>query len=130
MLCLPVLGLSVFNAIAPVQKSNKLLFIKGKGINAEGLVTHDGFVVRSGSGAVKMEVPSCQAFLKQLRAALIDNGVLKLTDNSYSFTQDYVFTSPSTAAGVVQGRATNSRVDWKNKDGVMLKELQEAELTK
>ena len=40
--------------------------------------------------------------------------------------QDYVFASPSAAAGVVQGRSANGRVDWKTKDGKTLKDLQEA----
>ena len=127
MLCFPVLGLSVFTAAAPVPRSAKLLFIATKGIKAEGLETHDGFVVRAGSGAVKGEVPSCHAYLKELRSALIANGVLKASGDGYAFVQDYVFPSPSTAAGVVQGRASNGRVDWKTKDGKTLKELQEAE---
>lgn len=128
MLCFPVLGLSVFSAAAPIQNSAKLLFINAKGIKAEGMETHDGFVVRSGSGAVKSEVPSCHAFLKELRSALISNGVLKTAGDGYTFAQDYVFASPSTAAGVVQGRAANGRVDWKTKDGKTLKELQEAKV--
>jgi len=126
MLCFPVLGLSVFTAAAPIQKSAKLLFLAAKGIKAEGMETHDGFVVRAGSGAVKGEVPSCHAYLKELRSALITNGVLKAAGDVYTFAQDYVFASPSTAAGVVQGRAANGRVDWKSKDGKTLKDLQEA----
>ncbi len=101
--------------------------IFAKGINAEGADTHEGFVVFRGSGAVSKEVPSCHAYLKELREALISNGVLAPARDTYVFTQDYVFASPSTAAGVVQGRSANGRVDWKTKDGKMLKELQDAE---
>ena len=127
MLCFPLLGLSVFSAAAPIEKSAKLLFLAAKGIKAEGMETHDGFVVRAGSGAVKGEVPSCHAFLREIRSALSSNGVLKPVGDAYTFTQDYVFQSPSTAAGVIQGRASNGRVEWKTKDGKTLKELQEAE---
>lgn len=127
MLCFPVLGLSVFSAAAPFQKSAKLLFITSKGIKAQGMETHDGFVVREGSGAVKDELPSCHTYMKELRTALIGNGVLKPSGDSFVFAQDYAFASPSTAAGVIQGRATNGRVDWKTKDGKTLKELQETE---
>ncbi len=127
MLCFPVLGLSVFTVAAPLQKAGKLLFIASKGVKAEGMETHDGFVVRAGSGAVKTEVPSCHAYLKELRAALVANGVLKSAGEGFVFAQDYVFASPSTAAGVVQGRAANGRVDWKTKDGRTLKDLQEEE---
>ena len=128
MLCLPVLGLSVFTAAAPMQKSAKMLFISAKGIKAEGMVTPDGFVVRAGSGAFKSEVTSCHVYLKELRTALISNGVLKPDGAGYVFAQDYVFPSPSTAAGVVQGRSANGRLDWKTKDRKTLKDLQEAEV--
>ncbi|MEO8034829.1 MAG: DUF4357 domain-containing protein [Acidobacteriota bacterium] len=76
---------------------------------------------------VKAEVPSCHEYLKELRSALIANGVLKIAGDGYVFTQDYVFTSPSTAAGVILGRSSNGRVEWKTKEGKTLKELQEAE---
>lgn len=125
LLCFPVLGLSVFTAAAPIEKSAVLLFTTSKGIKAEGIETQDGFVVRSGSAAVKHETASCHGYLKELRAALIANGVLKPAGDSYSFTQDYVFASPSTAAGVVQGRSANGRVEWKSKDGKTLKALQD-----
>ncbi len=125
LLCFPVLGVSAFNAAAPAQRSAKLVYLTSKGIKAEGMETLDGFVVRSGSGAVQGEVPSCHAYIKELRTGLIANGVLKRTGNNYNFTQDYTFSSPSTAAGVVQGRSANGRVHWKSKEGKTLKELQE-----
>ena len=125
MLCFPVLGISAFTAGAPIQKNAKWLTISAKGITAEGMESNEGFVVRGGSGAVKTEVPSCHAYLKELRAALLANGVLKFAGDGFIFTQDYIFPSPSTAAGVVQGRSANGRVDWKTKDGKTLKDLQE-----
>ncbi len=130
MLCFPVLGLSVFSAAAPRQKGSKSLFITSKGIKAEGLETHDGFVVIAGSRSFRSETPSCHAYLKELRSALIANGVLELAGTDYTFSQDYVFSSPSTAAGVIQGRAANGRVEWRTKDGRTLKDLQEAEVQK
>ena len=129
LLCFPVLGLNVFSAAAPVRKSAKLLQIISKGIKAQGMETPDGFVVQAGSGAVSEDVPSCHAYLRELRAALISNGVLKPNGGHYVFAQDYAFNSPSTAAGVVQGRAANGRVDWKTSDGKTLKQLQETDAT-
>lgn len=126
MLCYPLLGLSVFTAAAPVPQSTRWLVLTSKGVRAEGAESHDGFVVRNGSGAVRDEVPSCHGYIKQLRAALIANGVLQPTPTGFAFSQDYVFASPSTAAGVVQGRAANGRIDWKTADGTTLKELQDA----
>ena len=125
MLCFPVLGVHVFTAAASAQKAAKQLQISSKGINATGWETDNGFLVRAGSGATLTEVPSCHAYLKELRAALVENGVFKVQGETYVFTQDYVFASPSTAAGVVLGRNSNGRLEWKSKDGKTLKDLQE-----
>lgn len=130
LLCFPVLGVSVFSKPEPVPKAATLLHITAKGIQAQGMDTPEGFVVVAGSGAVKDEVPSCHVYLKDLRSALVRNGVLTIVPNGYAFAQDYVFNSPSTAAGVVQGRSANGRIDWKTKDGKTLKALQEEELEK
>lgn len=127
MLCFPVLGIGIFSAAAAEQKLGAELLAKGKGVEARGAETTQGFVVRSGSRAVKSEVPSCLAYLKQLRSVLVANGVLKAAGDSYIFTQDYVFASPSTAAGVVLGRSANGRTEWKTNDGKTLKAIQEAE---
>ena len=62
-----------------------------------------------------------------LRQELISNGVLVMQAGLYQFTQDYTFSSPSTAAAVVLGRSANGRVEWKGEDGRTLKELQAAE---
>ena len=62
-----------------------------------------------------------------LRQEVSGDGVLGLRGGLYQFTQDYSFSSPSTAAAVVLGRSANGRIEWKAADGRTLKELQEAE---
>ncbi len=62
-----------------------------------------------------------------LRQELISKGVLVMQAGLYQFTQDYTFSSPSTAASVLLGRSANGRVEWKGRDGRTLKELQAAE---
>lgn len=125
LLCFPVLGLGVFSALPVNKVPEKRLYIISKGVEAQGAEMPEGFVVRAGSGAVKGEVPSCHAYLKELRVTLVENGVLKRSGNGYVFSQDYVFSSSSTAAGVVMGRSANGRIEWKTKDGKTLRELQE-----
>ncbi len=61
------------------------------------------------------------------RQELIGNGVLAAEGSGYRFSQDYVFTSPSTAAAVVLGRSANGRIEWKDGQGRTLKELQAQE---
>ena len=99
LLCFPVLGLSVFSP-APHSSTGRTLYLSAKGVKAEARESAEGLVVRADSAAVKSEVPSCHEYLKNLRAALLANGVLKVAGDALVFTQDYVFASPSTAAGV------------------------------
>ncbi len=128
LLCCPLLGLNVFSAPSTSPKGGKLLHLKGKGVEAQGQESSEGFTVKTGSGASASEVPSCHQYLRELRSALIANGVLKKAADEYVFSQDYVFNSPSTAAGVVLGRSANGRLEWKSKDGKSLKEIQESQV--
>lgn len=124
LLCFPVLGIAAFTAANPGSTSSPRLFVSSKGLTAEGAETTEGFLVRAGSHASLTEVPSCDGYLRELRAALVANGVLSRESDRYVFSQNYVFTSPSTAGGVVTGRSVNGRLDWKTKDGTSLKDLQ------
>ncbi len=65
-------------------------------------------------------VPSMKQHVRSmydLRQQLIENGVLLQDDDHYRFSQDYVFSSPSTAAAVVLGRSANGRIEWKDSRG-------------
>lgn len=129
---LPVLGVHAFEQApsAPAAKASPVLTCKGKGVQATGYEASQGFVVRAGSQAVADTVPSMALHVRgmyDLRQELIGNGVLGLQGGLYQFTQDYSFSSPSTAAAVVLGRSANGRIEWKAADGRTLKELQEAE---
>lgn len=127
LLCFPVLGLSVFSAAAPSAASAPSFYLSSRGVSATGTETPEGLIVRTGSAAANGEVPSCHTYLRELRAALIANGVMKGSGEGYVFEQDYVFASPSTAAGVVLGRSSNGRVEWKLPDGRTLRAIQDAE---
>jgi hypothetical protein len=129
---LPVLGVHAFEQApsAPAAKASPVLTCKGKGVQATGYEASQGFVVRAGSQAVADTVPSMALHVRgmyDLRQELIGNGVLVMQGGLYHFTQDYSFSSPSTAAAVVLGRSANGRIEWKAADGRTLKELQEAE---
>jgi len=129
---LPVLGVHAFEQPQAKGAGHKaaLLICHGKGVEAKGLETSQGFVVKAGSQAVRETVPSMMQHVRgmyDLRQDLIDSGVLVVADDHYRFSQDYVFSSPSTAAAVVLGRSANGRVEWKNSQGQTLKQLQELE---
>jgi hypothetical protein len=88
------------------------------------------FIVQSGSRARKAETPSLQPTYKNLRAQLVQSGVLEdLDEGSYRFTQDYAFSAPTPAAQVVCGTTANGRTAWKTDPGnVTFAEWQDAQL--
>jgi Domain of unknown function (DUF4357) len=127
-LCLPTLGYPFFErAATPANQKAETLFLKTRGIEARGADTAQGFVVYAGSRALKTETDSCHPFLRDIRAELVRQGVLRDSGATYELTQDYTFASPSTAAGVLAGRNMNGREGWKAADGRTLKSIQEAE---
>lgn len=128
LLCLPLVGVSLFEKARADPAQSRELFLKAKGIEARGVDGADGFVVRAGSQAVKDEVPSIHGYLSELRKALLAQGVLVPDGAAYRLTQDYAFNSPSTAAGVILGRSANGRTEWKDASSRTLKEIQEAEI--
>jgi hypothetical protein len=126
LLCLPVVGFSLFEKAKAGAAKSRDLFLKAKGIEARGVDSPEGFVVRAGSQAVQEEVPSIHGYLTDVRKSLVAQGVLEPAGTSYILTQDYTFNSPSTAAGVLLGRSANGRTEWKDAKGRTLKETQEA----
>ena len=129
---LPVLGVHAFEQTATLATTvaDTVLTCKGKGVTASGYEATQGFVVKAGSLAVGESVPSMQQHVRgmfDLREELMGNGVLEREGDHYRFAQDYVFSSPSTAAAVVLGRSANGRVEWKDAGGRTLKALQELE---
>ncbi|MGH3644336.1 MAG: GIY-YIG nuclease family protein [Mycobacterium sp.] len=129
LLCLPILGYGFFESAPIASPTATLLFLNAKGVSAQGFESVKGFVVRKGSQAVKedRQAPSIHAYLRQTRAELIDQGVLVDRGLVYELAQDYAFSSPSTASGVLLGRSSNGRVEWQTADGRTLKSIQDTE---
>lgn len=125
LLCFPVIGLNVFSQGESTRRSTTEFLLSARGVQARGYESPQGFTVREGSSAASDHVKSCHDYLVKLRRALVENGVLVSEDGLLRFSQDYVFASPSTAAGVVLGRSSNGRVSWKTKSGKSLKEVQD-----
>lgn len=71
-------------------------------------------------------VPSATNAVKPQRDKLIASGVMEERDGEYIFTQDFLFSSPSTAAAVVLGRSANGWVEWKDDHGQTLSDVYRA----
>ncbi len=129
LLCLPILGYSYFESPPTVEAKGLELQLKVKGLVARGYETTQGFVVKKGSQATKAESDAIHAYLTEIRRELARQGVLREAGQVYEFTQDYTFGSPSTASGVLLGRTSNGRIEWKTADGRTLKSVQDADVS-
>lgn len=126
----PLLGVSAFETIeGGVASAGPRLHLTGKGCEADGSDTPEGFIVFKGSVARRETVPSTPEFIRTLRAQLEEQRVLVAGPNGLVLSQDYPFDSASTAAAVFMGRNANGRVEWKDGTGRTLKEIQEASLS-
>lgn len=121
------LGHKVFDEkreFKPKQKQ-EIFFIKAaRGADAQGEPTSDGFVVFKNSKAAGTIVNSMTPSFVTLRQKLIDQNVLLSQGEYFEFTDDYIFSSPSTAAVMVMGRNANGLTEWKQKDGKTLKDFE------
>jgi hypothetical protein len=127
---LPVLGSDLLIPVAQPsakQQSGGTLFCRMKGAEARGHRTPDGFVVLQGSTAVLQERQSAKKwpYVVALRGKLIADGTLVQKDGFYLFARDVEFSSPSAAASVIEGGSANGLIEWRTKDGRVLKELDE-----
>ena len=121
---LPVLGTSLFSIPSKSGKAkDENLMCKIKGLVAYGNRSENGFLVYKGSKAVLEDRESAKRN-RIRRQILIDKGILVQQDNCYLFTKDHEFTSPSLAASVICGGATNGLTKWKTKEGKTLKALE------
>ena len=129
-LIMPALGHKVFepHPSAETDETDELLYFsrnQGKGGKAIGKIAEDGFWVLKGSYIYPETadyLPSGIVAARHRYAELIDNhGILQ---------RDISFGSPSYASSFVCGKNSNGLIEWKNKEGVTLKVLNEGSIEK
>ena len=113
----------------PKQKQTTFFIKTTRGADAQGEQSSDGFVVFKGSKAAPTNVNSMFPNFINYRQKLIDEGVLLNKEEYLEFTDDYIFSAPSTAAIIIMGRNANGLTEWKTKDGKTLKEFESYEKT-
>lgn len=101
--------------------------VKSKNLNAVGILTDEGIVVKEGSLASKTEADKIPLAYKRLRQILIERNILIENKNHLYFKEDYLFSSPSQAGSVITGYSVNGRTLW-TKDGKTLKEYEENQI--
>lgn len=126
------LGHKVFDEKREFKRKQKqeTFFIKSvRSADGQGEPSSDGFVVFKGSKAAATIVNSMTPNFIKFRQKLIDEAVLINKIEYYEFSDDYIFSSPSTAAVMIMGRNANGLTEWKNKDGKTLKDFETSEKT-
>lgn len=108
----------------PKQKQQIFYIKAARGADAQGEPSSDGFVVFKGSKAAVSTVASITPSFLTLRNKLIEQGVMVNKGEYLEFPDDYIFSSPSTAACMVLGRNANGLTEWKQKGGKSLKEFE------
>ncbi|CAN5579779.1 GIY-YIG nuclease family protein [soil metagenome] len=109
----------------PYTQAKQSFILKGpRGVDAQGELTSEGFVVFQGSRASIGTVASFSDGLKQLRNRLIAESKLKQSEDVLIFTDDFIFSSPSTAASIILGRSANGQTEWKTPSGIVLKQYE------
>lgn len=107
------------------KRKQESFFIKAaRGADGQGEPTSEGFLVFKGSKAAGTITPSMGTNLIQMREKLIEDEILVDKGEYLEFTDDSIFSSPSTAAGIVMGRSANGLSEWKKKDGTTLKDFE------
>lgn len=121
------LGHKVFDEkreFKPKRKQETFYINAARGADGQGEPSSDGFVVFRNSKAAATIVNSMTPSFITFRQKLIDEGVLVYKGEYFEFSDDYIFSSPSTAAVIVMGRNANGLTEWKTKHGKTLKEFE------
>lgn len=121
---LPVLGVDALRTpptLSEVDSASKSgspsspvfeMTIASAGIVAKAQETDGEFAVLQGSTARAQWVGVSHGYSK-LHQKLISDGVMVVDGPTAVFSQAHVFKSPSAAAAVISGRATNGRTTWR-----------------
>jgi len=91
---------------------------------AYGEYVDDGFLVFAGGIANKNFSNSAAGSVEAARDRLVESGTMVPADeDTYRFSKDHLFSSPSQAAAIVLARSANGWTEWKYPDGRTLDEV-------
>lgn len=105
-------GCTIFEVSQP--KAEHLFYTKGRGCEARGFYSSNGFTVLKGSTVAAEMAPSFN--WKEKRRGLLEEYTTNDGDKLI-MSSDKTFSSVSTAASFCLGRSANGWTEWKDKDG-------------
>jgi len=122
---LTALGYQVFDKVTESITDTKLYYLKTEGSDAKAQILVDGSLnVLKGSLARIRVSPSFGGWSKAARERLLEDGTFVENGDGESFvyTKDTLFKSPSAAASTTSGRPANGWDMWKDEKGKTLDE--------
>ncbi|SDO53714.1 protein of unknown function [Paenibacillus sp. yr247] len=125
---LGVLGHKVLEKLTRTKTefdSNNIYTISIKGIDARAKLTNEGIVVLKGSQISQEVRTSLSNGYLELRNRLVENGIIIKDNASLKFSEDYLFSSPSSAAAIIVGYSINGKDIWKNSNKISINELEQ-----
>nr|WP_152874191.1 GIY-YIG nuclease family protein [Acinetobacter portensis] len=99
------------NTIALETQKNTRFYLSTRDLKAFAEEIDGEFLVLKDSQVKKISSLSTHSYISKLRPMLIEQGVI--STDTFTFAQNYAFTSPSAAAAVINGQETNGRKAWK-----------------
>lgn len=113
-------GYQLFESAESLTSDKTIYRLTSEHASANAQLLDDGTMnVLKGSLARLRETQSFGGWAKAARIKFLGEGVIVATpdNNSYEFTQDVIFSSPSAAAATIAGRSINGWTAWKDADG-------------
>ncbi|NUJ98005.1 GIY-YIG nuclease family protein [Candidatus Gracilibacteria bacterium] len=114
--------------IAKKQENNEnLYYLKSRGSDGVGFYNEEGFIVLKGSKISPKEIIPYQkelGYIENNRERLVENGIIL----NGIFTNDYLFKTPTSACNIIAGGNQNGWIEWKNKEGKTLDEMERKNL--
>ncbi len=118
-------GAAVVDA-APAQHSPIVdLVFKVHSLEAHGLPTDEGFVLKKGSMVAKIDSDSAARKIVKLKEQLVNDQRLVDKGDHYLLTEDLLMSSPSYAAVLVAGTARSGPQSWFDATGRSLKAIED-----
>lgn len=105
--------------------NNIELNLNYKKLKARALLTDEGVVVLKGSEALAQIKETLTPGYKKIKQELVDSGKMTESNGKLILQVDYLFNSPSAAAGILIGQASNGRVLWKDASGRTIAQIEE-----
>jgi len=109
------IGCNIFEISHP--KTEHIFYTKGRGCDAKGFYSSNGFTVLKGS-IIAPTTTSSFSWIDKRNSIIKD--YTTTNGNIITMTTNKTFSSPSTAASFCLGRSSNGWIEWKDKDGRIL----------